>query len=263
MKRSLLLISFLSLAFISKTQSLKEFTYLKDRYHLESYFNFSAMLANIDNPAAPNNRQAHKQSVLFIDLYYLKPNFNKGGLNRRSDYKLLPDIFWLFKQITEKDESKLNASQGSSISGGIIGWHQWTWNLTAKPQQCISIGLTISDYFIGSIYLDSTQSKIVLHEPQGWQIGAGPVIGISQRLSNSFILIGSTAYVPSFLKPVSVSYAKEDENYPKPHFLHLNLTLMSKWGLFAEGQLVQLINNGNLPNTTRRLDLKLGFAFVL
>jgi len=38
---------------------------------------------------------------------------------------------------------------------------------------------------------------------------------------------------------------------------------MSKWGLFMEGQFVQLINRGNLPNQTRRLDLKLGFAFVL
>lgn len=263
MKRLLGIALFLGLAAIGKSQTLKEFTYLKDRFHQESYFNFSAMLANIDNPAAPNNREAHKQSVPFIDLYLLKPNFNKGGLNRRSDYKLLPDIFWLFKQITEKDEKKMYANQSSTLTGGIIGWHHWTWNVTAKPQHCLSLGFTLSDYFIGSIYQDNSNNNIILHEPQGWQIGAGPVVSVSQRLSNSFILIGSTAYVPSFLKPVNVSYAKVEDAYPKPHFLHANFTLISKWGFFAEGQFVQLINLGNLPNQTRRLDLKLGFAFVL
>ncbi len=263
MKRIVVSLFCLSLVLNSKAQTLKDFTYLKDRFHLESYLNFSAMLANIDNPAAPVNREAHKQSVPFIDLYYLQPNFNKGGLNRRIDYKLLPDIFWLFKQITEKDERKLYASQGSTISGGIIGWHYWTWNILASNQRCINLGFSISDYFIGAIYLDSAQSKIILHEPQGWQIGAGPTAGISQRLNNSFILLGSAAYVPSFLKPVNVSYAKYDDAYPKPHFMHANLTLLSKWGLFAEAQYVQLINKGNLPNSTRRLDLKLGFAFVL
>ncbi|MCG9879619.1 MAG: hypothetical protein MH472_03380 [Bacteroidia bacterium] len=102
-----------------------------------------------------------------------------------------------------------------------------------------------------------------MHEPQGWQIGAGPSIGLVRHLNNSFLLIGSSSYTISFAKPVDISYAKADNAYPKPHFLHGNLTLMSKWGFFAEAQFVKLLNQGNLPNSTQRLDLKLGFSFVL
>ncbi len=262
MKGMFFLCYYLGFSILGMTQTLDKFTYLKDRFHQEEYLNFSFMLANLDNPAAPNNRALHKQSVPFIDLYFLKPDFSKGGLNRRSDYKLIPDMFWLFKQITEKDEKKLYANQGSSITGGIIGWHHWSWNIIAKPQHCIGLGINLSDYFIGSIY-QGENNDIVLHEPQGWQIGLGPVITMSNRINNTFVLISSAAYVPSLLKPVDVSYAKADDAYPKPHFLHGNITLMSKWGLFMEGQFVQLINRGNLPNQTRRLDLKLGFAFVL
>lgn len=103
----------------------------------------------------------------------------------------------------------------------------------------------------------------MLLEPQGWQIGAGPAMGFARQLSPAFLLMGSGSYVLNFSRSVSVTYAKEDNSYPKPHMFHTQLTLMSKWGLFAEAQFVQLINRGNIPNNTRRLDLKLGFAFVL
>lgn len=243
-------------------QNLSSFTYLKDVFEGERYYFVSASLVNLSNSKALGNPANHKQSVPFFDIYFLKPNFKKAGLNRRVDYKLITDIFWLFKTITEKDESKLNAEVSSTLSGGLLGWHMYHWNIVAKPRQCLSLGLSVNDYFMGAIYSDSL-GQISLQEPQGWQIGLGPAVGFTQELNAQFMLLVSSAYVFNVLRPVSVTYAIENNSYPKPQVFHANLTLMSKWGAFAEAQVIQLINRGNIPNATRRLDLKLGFAFVL
>jgi hypothetical protein len=243
-------------------QSLKKFTYLKDKFEDEGYIMVSGALVKLSNNKAPYQPEVHSQTVPFIDIYFLKPRFSSGGLNRRVDYKLMTDIFWLFKTITEKDESKLYASVSSTISGGLIGWHMFHWNVIAKEKQCVSLGFSLNDYFIGAIYQDSL-GQASLQEPQGWQIGVGPALGFTQQLSNEFVLMASSAYVVNVLRPVSISYAKEDNSYPKPHVWHGNITLMSKWGVFTEMQITQLINRGNIPNSTRRIDLKLGFAFVL
>jgi hypothetical protein len=262
MQRIMVLLGLCILHASAYAQSLKEFTYLKDKFEGEGYVMASGVLVNLSNKDAFINPQAHNQTVPFIDIYFLKPRFSLGGLNRRVDYKLITDIFWLFKTITEKDASKLNASVGSTLSTGLIGWQMFHWNVTAKQNRTISLGFSLNDYFIGSINQD-TMGKITLKEPQGWQIGIGPAVGINQRLSNEFILMASTAYVVNVLRPVSISYAQEDNAYPKPHVWHGNITLMSKWGLFTEMQISQLINKGNIPNATRRIDFKLGFAFVL
>ncbi|MCA0427138.1 MAG: hypothetical protein LCH37_06850 [Bacteroidetes bacterium] len=243
-------------------QNLPDFKYLGDTYQKESYLNFSGMYVQLLNPAAPDDPALHAKGIFFVDLYYLRPSFEKGGLNRRVDYKLIPDLFWLMKTITEKDPRQMYANIGSTISGGLIGWHSWKWNLVAKPKTCISLGFAVNDYFIGAIYKDSS-AGIRLHEPQGWQIGAGPAMGFSKALSKNFVLMGSGAYVINLFKPVDISYAKSDDAYPKPHMAHLELTLMSKTGLFLETQFVGLINQGNLPNSSMRTDFKLGFAFVL
>jgi hypothetical protein len=242
-------------------QDLKSFTYLGDVYQKEDYLSVSILRTQLWNPAAPDDPSIHARGVNFLDAYYHRPNFEKWGLNRRVDYKLLPDMFWLFKTITEKDEREMYAKAGSSITGGIIGWHSWNWNVRVRSRSCVQAGFALNDYFIGAIYQKS--GGIVLNEPQGWQIGAGPSGGYTCLLSKNFLLTGTCQYILSFAKPVDVSYAKADNNYPKPHFWHTQITLMSKWGGFAEVQYVRLLNRGNLPNSTQRLDLKLGFAFVL
>jgi hypothetical protein len=254
---------FLCLALMGRAQDLSSFQYLKDKFQKEEYLAFSLMRTQLFNPAAPDDPSLHAKGVNFLDLYYFRPNCEKWGLNRRVDYKLLTDMAWLFKTITEKDESQMYARVGSSITGGIIGWHSWNWNLQAKPKTCIGAGLSINDYFIGAIYQNKEKNGIILQEPQGWQIAAGPSGSISHLLNESFMLMGSASYVASFAKPVDVSYAKADNKYPKPHFAHAQVTLMSKWGFFAETQYVRLINRGANRNSTQRVDVKLGFALVL
>jgi len=261
--RHLQLFSFLLfLSWHAHSQDLKSFTYLGDVHQKEDYLNVSLLRCQMFNPAAPDDPDMHAKGVNFLDVYYHRPDFTKGGLNRRIDYKLLPDMFWLFKTITEKDETELNAKVGSSITGGLIGWHSWNWNLRTRDRTCLQAGFAINDYFIGALYR-KPGGGIILNEPQGWQIGAGPSAGITHLLTKNFMLTATSQYIASFAKPVDVSYAKADKKYPKPHFLHSQVTLMSKWGAFAELQYVRLINRGNQPNATQRLDIKLGFAFVL
>ncbi len=252
----------ISLVFESRSQDLKSFTYLGDVHHKNDYLHVSLMRTQLFNPAAPEGASLHSKGVNFMDIYYNRPDFSPKGLNRRIDYKLLPDMFWLFKTITEKDEKAMYAKTGSTISGGLIGWHSWNWNLRTRDRTCLQAGFALNDYFIAAIYR-KPGGGIILNEPQGWQIGAGPSGGITHMFNPNFVLTGTCQYIVSFAKPVDVSYAKAEKNYPKPHFLHSQVTLMSKWGAFAELQYVRLVNRGSYSNSTQRLDIKLGFAFVL
>lgn len=259
--KSLVITGFLLLGFLySNGQSLEEFKYLKDKYGGEGYLNVSGSFTFLSNKAAPGP-SAHEKNGIVLDVVYNHIGFTKGFFNYRFDHKLITDILFLADKVVDRKAS-VDRAEGSSVSTGVIGWHGMGWNAIAKPKFCLAPGFAIDDYFFGASYKDSSGA---LHtpEPQGWYITAGPALFTHIALKKWLILQTSAAYDFAFARPVSITYAEVNDSYPKPQFFHVAATLMTPWGIFGEVQYTTIVNTGNLPNATDRLDLKLGFSFVL
>lgn len=244
-----------------KSQEIANFTYLKDQAGDELYLGVSADYVYLTNPKMPDTT-SWNTSGFVLDVNLRKYSFRRGGVNYQWDYKLLFDLIFLTKQMVDV-KSRGQRTLGSTVSGGITGWHQWTWNIMGGKKWNTGFGIALNDYFVGTSYYDKKQNKLVTPEPQGWYLATGPAFSGSYLISNSFLLHGKFSYVMSYSRPISITYADVQSGYPKPHFAGLNLTLLTKWGLFAEAQFCKLINRGNIPNAANRSDVKLGFNFVL
>jgi hypothetical protein len=200
-------------------------------------------------------------SGFVLDVNMRKYSFRRGGVNYQWDYKLLFDLIFLTKQMVD-GKSRGQRTLGSTVSVALpdasmdleyLGWKKMN----------AGAGLALNDYFVGTSYYDKKTNTVITPEPQGWYLTAGPALSGSYLINNSLLLHGKFSYVASYSRPVSITYADVQSGYPKPHFAGTTLTLLTKWGLFAEAQFCQLINRGNIPNTANRSDVKLGFNFVL
>ena len=48
-----------------------------------------------------------------------------------------------------------------------------------------------------------------------------------------------------------------------PIFFQTQLEIQSRWGFYAALHFQKMINRGNLPNQTKRIDAVLGFRFMI
>jgi hypothetical protein len=252
---------FLLVAYTGKSQKLEDFVYLKDKAGGNSYVGVSVDHAFLLNANMPDT-SVWRASGYLLDVNLKKYNFEKWGVNYQWDYKLLFDLVFLTKQMVDR-KSNGGRTYGSTVSGGIAGWHQWTWNAIARQRLNVGVGIALNDYFVGTTYFDKKEQKARTPEPQGWYLSGGTALSFSYLLNSSFVLHGKCSYVAAFSRPVSITYAEENNDYPMPHFVGASAILLSKWGLFAEFQFCGLINRGAIPGNPSRTDLKLGFNFVL
>lgn len=241
---------------------LRDFTYLKDPIEGMIFLGASASFATVSNNDVPHTPTGHSLSGILLDLQVLRPSFKKNGYNYRWDYKLIPDLIFLGNRVADR-KGTANRQEESTITGGVIGWHSFAWNIISNKRWSMGAGFCTNDYIIGTTYNDTVNKELITPEPQGWYLSAGPSVVAAFALNRTFILYGSIMYAMSFSRPVSISYADVEGGYPRPHVVHANTMLLSKWGVFIETQWVQLINRGHLPNAVKRIELKLGFNFEL
>lgn len=248
-------------ALLGKSQNLQDFTYLKDKAGDHTYVGVSGSKVFLKNPNMPDT-SVWSASGVVLDVNLRTYNFDKWGMSYQWDYKLLFDLVFLTKQMVD-GKSRGQRTLGSTVSGGIAGWHQWTWNVVANSKLNVGAGLALNDYFVGTSYMDKATQKLRTPEPQGWYLSGGPALSATYGINEVFVLHAKCSYTLAFSRPVSITYAEENNGYPKPHFLGATATLLTKWGLFAEAQYCGLWNRGDIPGNPRRTDLKLGFNFVL
>lgn len=259
MKTLVSILIFLSANTIS-AQSFDKFKYLNDPYENESYLAFAGTFTRISNPVAPNPK-AHQLQDFSADINYRTVNFKKGKRQYLGHYKLLPDLIFLFGKMVNRKNNGLRG-EGSSLTSGITGWHRWVWNFKTTPNKCFSAGFALNDYFIGNSFRDSNNA-LHTYDPQGWWLSAGPVFMYHQTVSKHFIFHGTVNYNLGYLKAVDITYAEVNAAYPKPHFFHTHLELVSSLGLFAGLDYSTVINRGNIPSKVKRMDFLLGFKFVM
>jgi len=248
----------------SFAQSLESFKNGKDEfYNGYGHWGFALSFSSLSNPAAPNP-DAHKISGLAMKFDFKNYNFEKGGKRFFFQNKTIGDLLFILGSEISSGKGA-ERSESSTVTTGLIGWTSWGWNILAKEKSAVAIGFNINDYITGSTYVYTDAQGVkqtpITTEPQGYYWGAGPSVFFDYAISENLVLQTFAGYTLSFWRPVSLDYAQEDKSYPKPHFLHLNAELQTKFHLYGGFDFTSLINRGDLPNETKRIDLILGYRF--
>lgn len=172
-------------------------------------------------------------------------------------------IFILGKEITTGKGAE--RSETSTVTTGLIGWTSWGWNVIDRPKSSFALGFNLNDYIIGAtyIYTDPFGQPLspVTTEPQGYYWAGGPSFFFDYQISEKLNLQSFASYSLAFWRPVSLSYAVEDKSYAKPHFVQFNVELHTPFHLYGGVDFTSLINRGDLPNSTKRFDLLVGYQF--
>ncbi len=252
----------------SKAQTLEKFTYLGEIYGAnELYIGVNPTYSMVRNKAVPFAKN-HELNGISGDFSLRKVNFQQGKVSWNWQNKMYGDLLLLLnKALTKTSANDLNRKEGTSMTSGVIGWLDFTWAMN-KPNGRFqwSLGANLNDYFYGStIKLDSLPGENwATYDPQGYFLAAGPTVKMNYLLGNSFMLEFSGSYSISYWKALDVEYATNpDPDYPLPHWGQIDLELQSKWGVFTGVNYNWIINRGNIPSAGKRLDLILGFRFMI
>lgn len=249
-------------AFAAKAQNIEDFTYWGYDYVGEQYLGVAASYSRLQNNAAPFP-ETHDQTGWTFHVDYKQMNFAQGKLRYTLDYKLLGDMIMLVDAGIDDTRALLREKE-STISNGLLGWHQFIFNLNAPSRQSFGVGFHLNDYFLASTITDKgvPDGRVSL-EPQGYYWTAGPALSYVLR-PVSFLLVETSAwYSIPYWRSHSLSYADKDQQYPKPHFGHVSVELMTSLGFFAGLDYTFIRNRGSIPNRTQRLDALVGFRFML
>ncbi len=261
----ILLLVFLTggMAFTASAQGIQDFLYLKDPVQQETFLSVGLNRMRVSNPAAPSPENHNLAAFnLYLDLRHYR--LEKGQMSLHYANPLVTDLILLLSETIDNPNSILRA-EGSSLSSGPIGWLNLGWNLSGPGAAQPLLGFHHNDYFLGSTYVyDSVPGQgRISHEPQGYYFSAGPLLGL-RAAAGSFALVELRGlYGLSYWRATSLSYAEENDAYPKPHWLHVQADVLTKWGIFGSIQYHGMLNRGDLPNATRRIDAVLGFQVML
>lgn len=252
---------------VSLAQRLDKFEYLGEIYGAnETYIGLNPTYTFMSNKVAPFPER-HQLNAFTGDFSFRNVNFERGKMSWNWQHKMLIDVFLTIGKALTKDVSAIDRKENTALTCGVIGWVDFTWalNKPAKRYQ-FSIGINHHDYFYGSTYSVDTipsQSWASL-DPQGYYFAAGPVLKINYMLNNWLMLEMSNAYSFSYWKALDLTYATNpSDDYPLPGFGQLDLELQTKWGVFGGFNYNWIHNRGDIPSKGRRLDLLLGFRFMI
>lgn len=245
-------------------QSLDGFKNGKDVfYDGYGHWGFSLSISSLSNPAAPNP-DAHSITGLALKIDYKKYSAEKGGRHMFFQNKTIGDLLFILGSEIRNDKGA-ERGENSALTTGLIGWTSWGWNLIGKEKTSLAFGFNLNDYIIGSTYVYTNSQgqpqTPITTEPQGYYWGGGPSVFFDYALSEKLTLQTFASYSLAFWRPVSLSYAQEDKSYPKPHFFQLNAEIQTSFHLYGGVDFTSLINRGDLPNDTKRIDFIVGYRF--
>lgn len=260
MRIRLLLLGLLFLCQQAMTQN--RFGYLGDEYLDDIYLGISASYSFVRNVEAPHPED-HSLNGFTASIDLRRTSWDVGDRKYMMKYKLLADVFLIVENQINSDGSQYYRSQESFITNGLLGWHSWAWGIFANEKISLGLGLNLNDYFIGTSYYNDTTKKLYSPEPSGYHFAAGPNFMLDYIMNKFVMFHFQSAYSISYYRFVTMSYAIKDDSYPKPHFFQFSLEAQSPWGFYLAADFNGLINRGDLPAKTRRLDLLFGFKFVL
>lgn len=262
---SLLLMAFLFAAKAADGQSLQDFTWLGDDYYGEIYLGVGFKHTRTANPGAPREEK-HRQSGNTGDFHLRVVNDGAGEVRYTFQNKLFSDLVFILDNMVNEDGSRYYRQEASGLTGGPIGWHSFGANIIATDRLIVGGGANFNDYFFATSYwnTDSVPSGVLVsQEPQGWYIGPGPMLFADVLLTDFLVLHLQADYNFPLWRPVDLTYAEADPEYPYPRFFHCHAELVSKCGVFAMADYVRVNNRGDLHNETRRFDVLIGFRFAL
>lgn len=266
MKYSVLFLFMIS-SFLSYGQRLDEFEYLGETYGAnETYVGLNPTYTFVRNKVAPFPGR-HKLNAFSGDFSFRKVNFEQGKASWNWQHKMVVDVFLIIGKALTEDISAIDRKENTALTCGIIGWLDMTWALNKPDKRYqISLGINHHDYFYGSTYSVDTipGQNWASFDPQGYYFAAGPVLKLNYMVNNWLMLEMSNAYSFSYWRAINLTYATNpSDDYPLPGFGQVDLELQSKWGFFTGFNYNWINNRGDIPNKGRRLDLLLGFRFMI
>lgn len=260
--RHILGLCFLLFTTVGNAQ-LSKFQYLQQDYNESVYLLGAGSHFMLSNEAAPRP-EIHRRQGFTASLAVHKVDFDHDGGPFLYQNKLVFDLFLILNNQINGDGSEFWRKEASSLSTGVLGWFSKGWNVFSEDRFNIAVGGNLNDYFlVSSIRPDTSNSLLYSLEPQGYYFAGGPSLFADVALGKSFILHAHADYSMSYWRPATPSYLTADESYLKPHFGSAQLSLQSRWGLFAGIDYNWVINRGNLPNDTKRVEVLFGMRFPL
>lgn len=264
MKRYIILCVML-LPFFVTGQTLSEFKYFSKTYDDDIYIGLAPTYSFSWNSEAPDS-EAHSVRGITGKLDIRKVNFKKGEKRYYYQHKLVFDMLLIIDNQINGDGSAYHRQEGSGFTTGWIGWFSMGWNIVGSDKFCLALGGNINDYFLTNSYrLDTDINNLTSLEPQGYWFAGGPSAFADYVLGKYFLFHSHFSYSLGFWRVVSLDYkgTQIDNSYPKPHFGGMNIELQSKFGLFGGVDYNWLINRGENPNNTKRIDIVFGFRLPL
>ena len=243
--------------------SVESFTYLGERYGAnESYLGFNPTLSMLRNKVAPYPER-HTVNALSFDFNYKRVDTDRGGIRLNINNKSIGDLVSLLRSVT-KGEKDIYVEENTYL-GTLLAQIDLDVNLN-KPNGRIqySIGVSHTDYLYAARYtVDSLNGQFTLN-PQGWYLTVGPHLMVNFVLSDFLQAELSGGYGFTYARPINVEDAYQPNAfYPDPDFANVKLELQSKWGLYACSHYSWINNRGPIPSSGKRMDLFLGFRFML
>ena len=243
--------------------SIENFTYLGEQYgDNESYLGFNPTFTMLRNKVAPYPER-HKVNALSFDFNYKSVDTDRGGIRLNFNNKGIGDLVSLTRSVAKGEKDSY--VEETTYLGTLIGQIDLDINVN-KPDGRVqySIGVSHTDYiYAGRYTLDSLNGQFTLN-PQGWYLTVGPHLMINAVLSDFLQAELSGGYGFTYARPINVEDAYQPNAfYPDPDFANVKLELQSKWGFYACGHYSWINNRGPIPSSGKRLDLFLGFRFML
>lgn len=244
-------------------QSLTDFKYYDYPFENEVYIDAALSFSNAFNPAAPNP-SFHNKTGWTGAIGVRKYTFEPFQWRVYYHNKLVGDVFTIFNESVKNDPNIIYRSIESGLTTGILGWFNFTCNTVTTDKHSLGLGFNLNDYFLSSTYSsDSTGNGWTSLEPQGYFFGVGPSVSYIYLPSKYIFLELNGSYSFPYFQAANLSYAIKEEDYPHPHFANLSIEIQSKFGFYFSTEYNFIINRGDIPNKTRRINYIIGFRFMM
>ncbi|HNP19701.1 MAG TPA: hypothetical protein PKL31_14785 [Fulvivirga sp.] len=217
------------------------------------YISVKTLEADPDSVKNPNG--------FTIRLFSLdKVNFDQGGYQYSHRFAFITESLsgFLIDMINGGNFETGFKNSSTSLSDFIIGWHNHVVNVVSLDNFNVAIGGHWGDYFLAfEPYSESSNTFEVVNEPAGWYGALGPAIMLDFNVFNVVNLHfeGSYAFTAKFMDATDMNF---DREYPKPHFINLNLQLRTNSPIYAGFEQIRSVNRGDHPFNATRSDIFIG-----
>lgn len=250
-----------------KSQDIDEFQWFGDDYEDELYLGLGISGISLSNNEAPNPNN-HKLSGLVFRIDMRKTNFEKGGLQVHFENKLLGDLVHNLVKIS-KGEGDIYENESSGLTTGLLGWWSFLINLTEPNKYQISAGVNLNDYFLTAAYPEdiskpySNVNNSITQEPNGYYFGMGPAASFTYSVNSLLMLQYHTALSIPYFRVEAEDLVESPGGYKMPYFFNHKIEAITSKGFFGGLELSNIMNRGNLPNSTVRKEWYFGFRIMM